>query len=185
MSKTRSHRFWLSSVLILMFAASTDCLLLDYLVAQGFEIKSQTLNISTLQFSFPLVLLPFVGLMLVTIAAWANISPAVPLAVAKETTQLESIRLLRAAGITIFCFSVTLYGPYVVGANAFWSLMSSLSGSIPQLGATLQDLFSSMQPAANWDLLTKFSVSQNAAGLVLVLVSILLSRGQRRIRRAK
>jgi hypothetical protein len=93
--------------------------------------------------------------------------------------------MLRAAGVALFFFSVVLFGPYIVGASAFWAQMSSIGRAVPQLADPVQGLFSSIQPAMNLDALTKLAVSQNIAAAALVAVSGLIGSLQRRIRRVR
>jgi hypothetical protein len=100
-------------------------------------------------------------------------------------SELETVRMLRAAGVALFFFSVVLFGPYIVGASAFWTQMSSIGRAVPQLAGPIQGLLSSIQPAMNLDALTKLAVSQNIAAAALVVVSGLIGSLQRRIRRVR
>jgi len=103
----------------------------------------------------------------------------------KEMSELETIRMLRAAGVAIFFFSVVLFGPYIVGASGFWTQMSSIGRAVPQLAGPIQGLLSSIQPAMSLDTLTKLAISQNTAAAALVAVSALIGYLQRRIRRPR
>ena len=162
-----------------------DYLFLDYLLSHGLELKSYPLEIGSLQFSIPLVGLTFMGVLVVAIAAWSNMLGTMPIAAARELAHLETVRILRAAGLAVFFFSAVLYLPYVVGASVFWIQMASLSGTIPQLAGSLQGLLDIAQPAMALDGLTKLAISQNAAAAALVAVSGLIGYTQRRIRRTR
>jgi predicted CDP-diglyceride synthetase/phosphatidate cytidylyltransferase len=122
---------------------------------------------------------------IVAITAWHYMSSTMSISALKEMSQLETIRMLRAAGVVLFFFSVVLFGPYIVGASAFWTQMSSLGRAVPQLAGPIQGLLSSIQPAMNLDALTKLAVSQNVASAALVAVSGLVGSLQRRTRRLR
>ena len=162
-----------------------DYAFLDYLISHGLEPKLYLVQVAGLQFSIPLVGLTFIGVLIVAIAAWSNMSSRVPIAAAREMSQLESIRILRAAGVAVFFFSAVLFGPYIIGSSAFWRQVASLSRSVPQLAGSLQTVFNSIQPVMALDTLTKFAISQNAAAAALVVVSGLIGYGQRPVRRAR
>jgi len=185
MSKTRSLRNWLSLAAFVVIVATMDYMLIDYLVSHGLEPKAQPLQIGGFQFSIPLVGLTFAGVLIVAIAAWSNISSTMPITALREMSQLETPRILRAAGIALFFFSTVLFGPYMIGASAFWRQMASLSRTVPQLAGPLRGLFSVIQSAIDLDILGKLAISQNAAAAALVVVSGLIGHYQRRVRRTK
>lgn len=165
--------------------AVMDYALIAYLISHGLEAKSYPIQIGNYTLSFPLLSLTFLGVLVVAIAAWRHMSGTMPISALKEMSQLETVRMLRAAGVTLFFFSAVLFGPYIVGAAAFWTQMSSLSRAIPQLASPLQGLFSSIRPATNLDALTKLAISQNASAVALVAVAGLIGYVQRRVRRAR
>lgn len=181
----RTVRTWLSSVAFVGIVAAMDYLFLDYLISHGLELKLYPLQVGGLSFSIPLVGLTFTGVLIVAIAAWSSMVGTMPITAARDLAQLEAIRILRAAGLGIFFFSAVLYGPYVIGASAFWIQIASLSRSIPQLAGSLQSLLNFAQPVMALDGLTKLAISQNAAAAALVAVSGLISYTQRRIRRTR
>lgn len=162
-----------------------DFALLNYLISHGLEAKSYPMHIGSYLFSLPLLSLTFVGVLIVAIAAWRHMSGTMPISALKEISQLETIRMLRAAGVALFFFSAVLFGPYIIGASVFWMQMSSLGRAVPQLAAPLQGLLSSIGPAMGLDALTKLAVSQNAAAASLVAVSGLIGYLQRRVRRTR
>ena len=162
-----------------------DYLFLDYLVSHGLELKSYPLQVGSVALSVPLVGLTFVGVLIVAITAWSNMVGTMPISAARELAHLETIRILRAAGLAAFFFSAVLYGPYVIGASAFWIQLASLSRSIPQLAGSLQGLLNIAQPAMALDGLTKLAISQNVAAAALVAFSGLIGYTQRRIRRTR
>jgi hypothetical protein len=165
--------------------AVMDYVLLNYLISHGLEAKSYRMQIGNYQLPIPLLGLTYVGVLIVAIAAWRHMSGTMPIAALKEMSQLETIRLLRAAGIALFFFSTVLFGPYIIGGSAFWAQLSSLSRVIPQFAGPLQGLLSSIRPAMELDALTKLAVSQNIAAGALVAVSGVIGYVQRRIRRTR
>jgi len=100
-------------------------------------------------------------------------------------SQLENLRILRAAGVALFLFSAVLFGPYIIGASVFWRQMALVGRGTPQLAGFLQSLFYSIQPVAVLDSLTKLAISQNVAAAALVAASGLIGHYQRRIRRMR
>lgn len=185
LSRTGSIRLWLALIAFVGIVAILDYFFLGYLISHGLESKWQLLQIGSLQLSIPLLGLTFVGVLIVAIAAWTNMASSMPIAAAKEMAQLDTIRILRAAGVALFFFTAVLFGPYVIGADIFWRQMMSLGRSIPQLAGSLQGLFDFVQPGMGWDSLTKLAVSQNLAAAALVAVSGIIGYGQRRIRRPR
>lgn len=185
MSRARSARNWFTLLVFVGIVAVMDYVLLNYLISHGLEAKSYPMQVGSYQFPLPLLSLTFVGVLIVAIAAWSYMSGTMPITALKEMSQFEVIRMLRAAGVALFFFSAFLFGPYVVGASAFWMLMSSLSRAIPQLAGPLEGLLSTLRPVMALDALTKLAVSQNTAAAALVAVSGLIGYVQRRIRRTR
>ena len=183
--RASSVRTWLSLVVFVGIVALIDYMLLDYLVSHGLEQKFQSISIGTFQLSIPIITLTFVGVLIVAIAAWHNISRTMPITALREMSQLETARMLRAAGLALFFFSSALFTPYIMGASGFWVQVSSLSKSTPQLAGSFQGLYSAMQPVMALDAVAKLAISQNLAAAALVLVSGLISHYQRRVRRTK
>lgn len=185
MQSSKSARNLLTLLIFVGIVALMDYALLSYLASHGLDAKSYPVQIGSYALSLPLLGLTFVGVLIVAIAAWQYMSSTMPVTGLKEMGQLETIRVVRAAGIALFFFSLVLFGPYVVGASAFWAQMSGLSRSIPQLAPPLQGLVSSVRHWMDLDALTKFAVSQDAAAAALVLASGLIGYVQRRTRRVR
>lgn len=181
----RDARTWGFLVAFVGTVAVMDYMFLDYLISHGLEMKWYALQVGSLMLSIPLVSMTFIGVLIVATAAWSNMAGTMPVAAARDQAHLETIRILRAAGLAAFFFSAVLYGPYVIGASVFWTQMASVSRSIPQLAGSLQGLLNFAQPAMGLDALTKFAISQNAAAASLVAVSGLIGYSQRRVRRTR
>ena len=185
MLKAGSARNWLTMLIFVGIVALMDYSVLSYLMSHGLEFKYYPLQIGSYVLSIPLLSLTFLGVLIVAIAAWQHMSGTMSITALKEMSQLETIRILRAAGVALFFLSAVLFGPYVIGASAFWAQMSSLSRVVPQLAGPLQGLSSSIRPLMYLDALTKLAISQNTAAAALVVVSGLIGYVQRRIRRAR
>ena len=185
MSAARNVRNWFTLLVFVGIIAVMDYALISHLISHGLEAKSYPIQIGSYQLSFPLLSLTFLGVLIVAIAAWRYMSGTMPISALKEMSQLETVRMLRAAGVALFFFSAVLFGPYIVGAAAFWAQMSSLSRAVPQLAAPLQGLFYSIRAATNFDALTKLAISQNASAVALVAVAGLIGYVQRRVRRTR
>ena len=185
MSTARNAWNWFVLIVFVAIVAVMDYVLLNYLMSHGLEAKSYPVQFGNNQLSIPLLSLTFAGVRIVAIAAWRYMSSTMSISALKEMSELETIRMLRAAGVTIFFFSVVLFGPYIVGASGFWTQMSSIGRAVPQLAGPIQGLLLSIQPAMNLDTLTKLAVSQNIAAAALVVVSGLIGSLQRRMRRVR
>jgi hypothetical protein len=175
----------LSLLVFVGTVAVMDYALISYLISHDLDARSYPIQIGTYQLSFPLLSLTFLGVLIVAIAAWCYTLGMVPISALKEMSQLETIRILRAAALALFFFSAALFVPYVVGASGFWARMSSLTKVIPQLAGPLQGLFSLARPVMNIDALTKLAVSQNVAAAALVGATGLIGYLQRRMRRIR
>jgi hypothetical protein len=185
LSTARSVRNWLSLLVFVGTVAVMDYALISYLISHGLEARSYPIQIGSYQFSFPLLSLTFLGMLIVAIAAWRHTLGMIPISALKEMSQLEAIRILRAAALALFFFTAALFVPYIVGASAFWAQMSALTRVIPQLASPLQGLISLARPFMNADDLTKLAVSQNVAAAALVGATGLIGYLQRRIRRIR
>ena len=185
MHTARSARNWLTMLIFVGIVAVMDYTLLSYLMSHGLESKSYPVQIGSYSLTIPILGLTFLGVLIVAITAWQHMSGTMPITALKEMSQLETIRILRTAGVALFFFSAVLFAPYIVGASGFWAQMSSLSRAIPQLASPLQGLASSIRPMMDLDALTKLAISQNTAAGALVVVSGLIGYAQRRIRRAR
>lgn len=184
-SKVGSSRKWLSLVAFVGIVAVIDYMLLDYLTSHGLEPKMQVVHIGGLQFSFPIVGLTFVGVLVVAVSAWLYMVSTMPVSALREMAPLETVRILRAAAIGLFFFTTLLFGPYILGSNVLEGGLSSVSRTIPQLAGGLQDMLAFFQPAMTLEALTKLAVSQNIAAAALVAVAGTIGRSQRRIRRTR
>ncbi len=185
MSKHGSSRKWVSLIVFVGIVAAIDYLLLDYLMSHGLEQKMQSIQVGSLQFSFPIIELTFVGVLIVAVSAWLHMVGAMPISALREMLPLETARILRAGGIALFVFSFVLLGPYMLGSGLFREGVSSLSRTIPQLAGAFQGMFDSSQSVMTLDNLTKMAISQNVAAATLVAVAWLVGRSQRQIRRTR
>lgn len=183
MSAIRSARNWVSLIVFVGLVAAMDYVLLNYLTSHGLEARFYPLQVGGFQFSLPLLSLTFIGVLIVAVAAWQHMLGTMPVSALKEMSQLETIRMLRAAGVALFFFTAVLFWPYILGASSFWAQMSSLGKAVPQLGGFLQSLLSLMRPAMVLDVVAKLAISQNAAAAALVAASMLIGHLQRRLRR--
>ena len=185
MFRAGSSRKWLSLVAFVVIVAAIDYILLDYLMSHGLEPKTQVIHLGSLQFSFPIVGLTFVGVLIVAVSAWLYMVGTMPVSALREMASLETVRILRAAAIGLFFFTAVLFGPYILGSNVSEGALSSLSRVVPQLAGSLQGMFGFFQPAMTLDTPTKLAISQNAAAAALVAVAGIIGHSQRRIRRTR
>ena len=185
MQSLEKARNWLALLVFVGIVALMDYVLLAYLMLHGLESKLYPLQIGGYGLNIPILSLTFVGMVIVAVAAWQNMSGAMPMTALKDMSQLETLRVLRAAGIALFFFSAVLFTPYVIGSSAFWTQMSSLSRAIPQLASPLKGFISSIRPTMDLEALTKFVISQDSAAATLVVCSGLIGFLQRKSKRVR
>jgi len=160
-----------------------DCFYVVYATSHGFMPKAQEFTLGTLNVSIPLQWLPVVGVVLVSLVAWYEVSSSIfPRRARPESDSLSGIRLMRVIAISLAAFVCVLYIPYIVGSGWFWARMSSASG-IPQIRDFGLSLLNTDESMMSLDPLWQYSISQFAALIAMVLSAWLFGRVGKRPRR--
>jgi hypothetical protein len=170
--------------LVIAITLLSEAIFLQYLVERGFKLKSEYLAIGGFTFSVPLPFIVVAGVLLVIIASWSYTLRGSELRSASNGS-LRLLRLARNGANLIAVFLIALYSPYVIGSNIFWSSLAGAVRNITQLVQFAQYLYTSIAELMQLDNLYKFAISQNIAAFSFALVSIILGRGQRRVRRRR
>lgn len=160
-----------------------DWFYLAYMTSKGFEPKTHEFVFGTFKLSIPIQWLPVVGVLLVSLVVWYEVSFAIfPRRVALEQDTLSSIRLMRAVVLSLAVFVSVLYVPYIIGSDWFWARLSNAS-SISQIRDLGQSLLNTDQTLMRLDQIWQYSISQSAALLCMVLFALVFGRSPKRIRK--
>ena len=160
-----------------------DWFFLAYIESKGFGLKIHEFMLGTVKLSIPLQWLPVMGLVLVSLIAWFEVSFALfPRRAAPEQDTLSTLRLVRVILVSVAAFVCVLYIPYIIGSDWFWTRMSTAS-NIAQLHDFAQSVLSTGKSVMGLDQIWQYSISQFASLLVMVSFAWILGRGSRRIRK--
>ena len=160
-----------------------DWFYLAYITSHGFTAKTSEFVLGSLKFSIPIQWLPVIGVVLVSLAVWYEVTAAIfPRRVALESDQLSNLRLVRVVVISLAAFVCVLYIPYILGSVWFWARMSSAS-SISQIHDFALSLLNTDKPVMELNPLWQYSISQASALMIMILSASIFGRGTRRIRR--
>ncbi len=162
-----------------------DWFYLTYVISYGFEAKTQNFMLGSLVFSIPIQLLPVLGVLLVSLVGWYEVSERIiPRRAGPEVDPLARARFMRAIAFSIMAFVCVLYIPYLTGSNWFWAGVSRLGRGIPQfLG--LRALLNAQMPLMVLDPLWKYSLSQILATGAMIIVAWVFGRVAKRPRRPR
>lgn len=157
-----------------------DWLLLVHLTAHGLALKVEEVRIASFSLQVPLQWLPIIGLIIVSLAAWYEVSSRIlPRWGGVKLDLLVKLRLARAALVSVVLFASVLYIPYVVGSNWFWTMMSGLSKSFSQLNSFALSMLRAEEPYMALNPLWKYSISQVLGAGTLMLVAAIFGRRAR------
>ena len=160
-----------------------DWLYLAYITSHGFALKTNEFVLGSLKFSLPFQWLPVIGVVLVSLVVWYEVTAAIfPRRVALESDQLSNLRLVRVVVISLAAFVCVLYIPYIIGSDWFWAGMSSVS-SISQVRDSALSLLNTEKPVVELNPLWQYSISQTSALMIMILSACIFGRGTRRVRR--
>ncbi|HMK82766.1 MAG TPA: hypothetical protein VK503_03535 [Candidatus Bathyarchaeia archaeon] len=160
-----------------------DWFYVAYITSHGFTVKTSEFVLGSLNFSLPLQWLPVIGVVLVSLTVWYEVTAAIfPRRSALESDQLSDLRLVRVVAISLAAFICVLYIPYIIGSDWFWAVMSSLS-SISQVRDSALSLLNTDKPMMELNPLWQYSISQASALMIMILSASIFGRGTRRVRR--
>jgi hypothetical protein len=160
-----------------------DWFYLDYITSHAFALKTREFALGTSRLSIPLQWMPIIGVVLVSLVAWYEVTSTIfPRRAGPELDPLSNLRLLRVVLISLGAFVCVLYIPYIVGSNWFWTRLSTASG-ISQVHDFALSLLNTDQSAMQLDPLWQYSISQASALLAMMLAACVFGRAPRRMRR--
>lgn len=160
-----------------------DWFYLAYLTSHGFVLKTSEFILGSFRFPIPLQWLPVMGIVLVSLTVWYEVTSALfPRRVALESDQLSNLRLVRVVVTSLAAFVCVLYIPYIIGSDWFWARMSSAS-SISQVHDFALSLLNTDKSVMELNPLWQYSISQASALMTMILAASIFGRVTRRIRR--
>ncbi len=163
-----------------------DWFFMVYSTAHGFEVKTQSLTLGGLNLQLPLQWLSVIGVLLVSLVAWYEVSAQIfPRRAGPEVDPLGNARIMRVIVFSLTAFVCILYIPYVLGSNWFWTEMSGAGRSVTQLRDFDLSLLHTQEPAMTLYPLWQYSITQILATSAMVTVAWLFSRTARRPRKLR
>jgi lysylphosphatidylglycerol synthetase-like protein (DUF2156 family) len=176
----------ISVVGISVVIAALDWFYMFYITSYNFEVKTQNFEFGGLTFAVPIQWLPVLGVFLVTLVAWYEVSARIfPRRAGPETDPVAGARLMRAFAFSVMAFVCVLYVPYLLGSVWFWAKLSKLGRSIPQVLGMGRSLLKTQEPLMTLNPLWQYSISQILATAAMVIVAWAFSRTARRPRKPR
>ena len=162
---------------------------INYMLSHGFSPSNEQVKIGTLQVTFPIVLLPALGVSLVILSSWVyavdrTMRVRVKTDLRKQRMGADS-RMVEVGALILGAYSLFLFMPYILGSNWFIIGANSLSQRLPQLGQFFVSAYGSVILLMDLDSIWKFALSQNLAGCGAALFAALYVRRQGRARKPR
>lgn len=163
-----------------------DWFFMAYVTTHGFVVKTQNFTLGGFNLQVPLQWLPVIGVVLVSLVAWYEVSAQIfPRRAGPETDPLANARIIRVIMFSVTAFVIVLYIPYVLGSNWFWTGISGMGRGISQFRDIGLSLLHSQERIMTLDPLWQYSLAQVLATAAMVSVAWLFARTARRHRRPR
>jgi hypothetical protein len=179
----------ISTALLIATIILLQFFFINYMLSHGFSPSNGQVKIGTLQVTFPIVLLPALGVSLVILSSWMyavdrTMRMRVKTDLRKQRIGADS-RMVEVGALILGAYSLFLFIPYVLGSNWFIAWANSLSQRLPQLGQFFVSAYRSVISLMDLDSIWKFALSQNLAGCSAALFAALYVRRQGRARKPR
>lgn len=166
--------------------AALDWFFMFYVTSYNFEVKVQNISFGGFVLGLPVQWLPVLGVFLVTLVAWYDVSARIfPRRAGPDVDPMANMRLMRAIIFSFAAFVVVLYVPYILGSVWFWAKVSKVGRSIPQVLGPGRSLLAAQEPFMILDPLWQYSISQVLATAAMVFVAWLSARVPKRPRKPR
>lgn len=176
-----SSIFGVSLVIFLL-----DWFFMTYVTTHGFVVKTQNFTLGGFNLQVPLQWLPVIGVVLVSLVAWYEVSAQIfPRRAGPETDPLANARIIRVIMFSVTAFVIVLYLPYVLGSNWFWTGINGMGRSISQFRDIGLSLLHRQERIMTLDPLWQYSLAQVLATAAMVSVAWLFARTARRHRKLR
>ncbi len=163
-----------------------DWFYMVYTTTHGFDVKTQNLTLGGFTFPLPLQWLPVLGVLLVSLVAWYEVSAQIfPRRGGPEIDPLSQARIIRVIAFSVMAFVCVLYIPYLLGSNWFWTGTSEVGRSITQFRDMGLSLLHSQERIMTLNPLWQYSITQILATAAMVTVAWLFGRAARRPRKLR
>ncbi len=176
----------LSVLLVSLLILLLDWFFMNYATTHGFDPKNQPVAVGGFSFQFPLQWLPVLGVLIVALVAWYEVSERIfPRRSGPESDPLGNIRTIRAIALSLAAFILILYLPYLLGSGWFWTRMSDASRNVSQLRDFGLSLLHTEEPVIRWTPIWQYAAAQLVATAGMVTVAWFFSRTPRRPRKLR
>jgi hypothetical protein len=163
-----------------------DWFYLTYIIAHGFNIKTQDIALGGFKLSIPLQWLPVIGIVFVAFVGWYEVSYRIfPRRGGLELDPLANLRLLRVIVFSVALFVFVLFIPSLIGSNWFWARLGDAAKSVSQVKDFGRSLFKTDESAMGLNPLWQYSVTQVVAAAALVFSTWVFARRPKRPRKLK
>jgi hypothetical protein len=181
---TSSFTVKLSSILgISALIFLVDWFYLSYVVSKGLELKTPTYALNNVNLSVPLLWLPVLGVVLLSVVTWYEAYYRIFPRRGMEIDPMGRMRLFRAITFSTTLFVLVLFVPAIIRSNWYWSSLSAAAKGSAQILSFGNSLLNTVQSLITMNLLWQYSLSQTLAPAVLVLGAWVLGRTARRVRK--
>jgi len=165
------------SILILLTSTMLiEILYIDYMSARGLEYR--ILQAGYLKIPYPYI--PIIGVLMVLLTSWMNLTRSKALVRAKPSVKLPSIlmilRMFEAAFLLPTIFAVTLYLPYLVGSNWMILGLAKVEANLPALKEVTSRIYGSTVAIMGMPPSWKYGLSQALSCIIVVASTIILCR---------
>ncbi|MBS7625545.1 hypothetical protein KEJ51_00660 [Candidatus Bathyarchaeota archaeon] len=160
-----------------------EILYIDYMSARGLE--SRVLQAGYLSIPYPYI--PIIGILMVIITSWMNLTRSKAFVRARHSVKLPSIlmalRMFESALLIPTIFAITLYLPYLVGSNWMILGLAKVEETFPTLKEVTSRLYGSTVAIMGLPPSWKYGLSQALSCIIVVVSTIILCRRMgRRVR---
>jgi hypothetical protein len=171
---------------ISLLIAALDWFFMFYITSYNFAANIQEVAFGGFRFALPIQWLPVIGVFLVTLVAWFDLSAKIfPRRAGPEIDPLANVRLVRAIAFSVMAFVLVLYVPYIVGSVWFWAKVSKIGRSLPQVVGLGRSILNAQEGLMTMDPLWQYSISQILATMAMVVVAWACARIARRPRKLR
>jgi len=179
----------ISAALLIAAIILLQFFFVEYILSHGFFPSDGQVKVGTMQVTFPIVLLPTLGVSLVILSSWMYAVDRTMRVRVKTDLRKERMvsdpRMVEVGAIILGVYSLFLFTPYILGSNWFITGANSLSQRLPQLGQFFASAYESVILLMDLDSIWKFALSQNLAACSAAFFAALYVRRQSRARKPR
>ncbi len=163
--------------LLVLFALVAAGLVQYYLITHGVENKLQGIGFGPLSLSFPILLIPSIGIAALMLTSWRYVTQETSIRrtgarrpTRSDTTTLRALNTALALGAV---FSLAFVLPYFVGSSVFLGFLVWASRIFPSIETAALSLVDQLSIFGRLDGIVKFSASTVGASTLVIVYSAL------------